>query len=47
MISGIDFWIGKILQKINLENTLVVLTSDHGNFLPVKSSNDAPPPVEI
>ena len=36
MLSGIDFWIGKILQKINLENTLVVLTADHGNFLPVK-----------
>lgn len=36
MVSGIDFWIGKILQKINLENTLVVLTSDHGDFLPIK-----------
>ena len=36
MISGIDFWIGKILQKINLENTLIVLTSDHGIFLPIK-----------
>ena len=36
MISGIDFWIGKILEKINLDNTLVILTSDHGDFLPTE-----------
>ena len=36
MVSGIDFWIGKILEKINLDNTLVILTSDHGDFLPTE-----------
>jgi len=33
MISAIDFWIGKFLQKINLKNTLVVLTADHGEYI--------------
>ena len=28
----IDTWIGKILNEVNLENTLVVLTADHGEF---------------
>ena len=39
MISGIDFWIGEILKKIDLSNTLFVLTSDHGEFLPDSSIN--------
>jgi arylsulfatase A-like enzyme len=30
IISAIDFWLGKILEKIDLEKTLVVLTADHG-----------------
>lgn len=30
IISAIDFWLGKILEKINRENTLIVLTADHG-----------------
>lgn len=34
MISAIDAWLGKILQKIDLKNTLIVLTSDHGEYLP-------------
>jgi len=33
MISAIDFWIGEFLQKINLKNTLVVLTADHGEYI--------------
>ena len=33
MISAIDFWIGEFLQKINLKNTLVVLTEDHGEYI--------------
>ena len=28
----LDFWIGKMLQKIDLENTIVILTADHGEF---------------
>ena len=34
MVSVIDFWLGKILQKIDLNRTLVVITSDHGEFIP-------------
>jgi len=26
-----DEWIGKIINKINLENTLIIITSDHGS----------------
>ena len=38
MVSSIDSWIGKFLEKINLENTLVILTADHGQYIPnVKS----------
>jgi arylsulfatase A-like enzyme len=33
MISALDVWIGKILKTIDLENTIVVLTSDHGDYL--------------
>ena len=35
VVSAIDFWIGKIINKIDLENTLVVITSDHGDNIPV------------
>lgn len=31
MVSAMDEWLGKIFQKINFEDTLVVLTADHGN----------------
>ena len=33
-LSSIDVWIGKILEQIDLENTLVILTADHGVFIP-------------
>ena len=32
-ISSIDPWIGKFLEKIDLTKTLVVLTSDHGEYV--------------
>ena len=32
-LSAIDFWIGKILPEINLENTLITIISDHGTYL--------------
>jgi len=31
MISAMDVWLGKILDKINPANTLIVLTADHGS----------------
>ncbi|RNJ80275.1 MAG: hypothetical protein D9C04_01950 [Nitrosopumilus sp. B06] len=33
MISAIDYWIGKIISLINLDETLVVITSDHGEYV--------------
>jgi len=30
IISAQDKWIGEIIKQINLENTLIILTSDHG-----------------
>jgi len=30
-VSAMDKWLEKIFKKINLENTLVVITADHGN----------------
>jgi arylsulfatase A-like enzyme len=37
MVSAMDVWLGKILEKIDLENTLVILTSDHGSEVGVYS----------
>jgi len=34
MISMVDSWIGKIIKKIDLDKTLVVLTADHGDYIP-------------
>ncbi len=33
MISSIDFWIGKFLEKINLENTIIIISADHGDYI--------------
>ena len=33
-VSSIDFWLGKILEHIDLDNTLVILTADHGERIP-------------
>ncbi len=35
MVSAIDYWIGKIIKNIDLENTLIILTADHGDYIPV------------
>lgn len=32
-LSSIDSWIGKMLEKNNFENTLVIVTADHGDYL--------------
>ena len=39
-ISAIDFWIGKIIEKINLKNTLIILTADHGEYIPIVEYNN-------
>jgi len=33
MVSSIDFWIGKIINKIDLKNTIVIITADHGDYI--------------
>ena len=40
MLSATDFWIGKILEKINLSNTLVIFTADHGDYIPLIKHKD-------
>jgi arylsulfatase A-like enzyme len=30
IVSSMDIWLGKLLSKINLDNTLVIVTADHG-----------------
>lgn len=34
ILSAIDFWIEKFMHEIDLTNTLVIISSDHGNFIP-------------
>ena len=34
MVSALDIWIGKFLERIDIDNTLIILTSDHGEFIP-------------
>lgn len=31
MLSAIDFWLGRIFEKINFEQTTVILAADHGH----------------
>ena len=33
-VSSIDFWLGKILEHVDLDNTILILTSDHGERIP-------------
>ena len=43
MISSIDFWIGKFLEKIDLKKTIVIISADHGDHIPIVDNwNDAP-----
>lgn len=35
MMEIVDSWLAKILDTIDLENTLLVITSDHGDYIPV------------
>jgi len=32
-ISAIDHWLGKVLEKVDLKKTLVVITGDHGSYI--------------
>jgi len=35
LVSYVDIWLGNILNCIDLEKTLVILSSDHGEYIPV------------
>jgi len=39
MVSSIDYWLGKIFQKIDCKNTIIVFTADHGDYLRVIDYN--------
>lgn len=39
IVSSIDYWIGKILDKIDIKNTIVVITADHGTHIPIDDKN--------
>ena len=41
-IEELDFWIGKFLSEIDLTKTLVVITSDHGEYVSQLQAFDAP-----
>ena len=39
MLSSIDFWLGEFLKKINLKETIVIITADHGDYIPIIERN--------
>jgi len=39
-ISIIDEWLGKILEKVDLKSTLVIITADHGEYIPIGEKRD-------
>lgn len=49
LMSAMDPWIGKIMDAINFENTLVILSSDHGEYITVtgKSAGEIPKTQKI
>ena len=40
MVSYIDTWFGKIFENIDLKNTLVVISSDHGDHIPLVNEDN-------
>jgi arylsulfatase A-like enzyme len=39
MLSYIDSWIGEFLEKIDLDETVFVLTADHGEYISILETN--------
>ena len=33
-VSAIDYWLKKILERIDFHNTILIITSDHGERIP-------------
>lgn len=40
MVYAIDDWLGKIIKKINFDDTLLILTSDHGEYIPISNTKN-------
>ena len=38
-ISATDYWLGEILKNIDLEKTIIIVTADHGSFIPYYQKN--------
>ena len=39
-ISVTDYWLGKFLEKIDLNSTLVIITADHGEYVSLSETRD-------
>ena len=39
MLSFIDTWLGKFIETVDLSNTLIILSSDHGSYIPFSETN--------
>jgi len=46
-ISAMDIWLGKILEKIDLTNTLIVITADHGAYIPITDDENSNINLEV
>jgi arylsulfatase A-like enzyme len=42
MVTSIDSWLGTLLQVINKTNTIIILTADHGEYIPIIKKNNVP-----
>ena len=40
MISYIDTWFGKIFENTDLKNTLIVISADHGDYIPLVNEDN-------
>ena len=40
MVSAIDSWLGILLKTIDKTNTIVILTADHGEYIPIINKNN-------
>jgi len=40
MISAIDDWLSQILEYIDTKNTIIILTADHGEYVPVLNTKN-------
>jgi len=39
LVSFVDVWLGRFLNEINMKNTIIVISADHGEYIPVTDEN--------